>query len=62
MSNLRKISKNKYDKLNFIVLSTKIRRNKALAFRGLCYEKRKTVNTVLREYVNKCIENDRIML
>lgn len=51
----------KYDKRHFIVLSTKIRRSKAIAFKGLCYEKGKTVNAVLREYVNDCLENDRII-
>lgn len=50
----------RYDRKHFIVLSTKIRRNKALAFRGLCYEKNKTVNAVLREYVDECLQKDRI--
>lgn len=51
----------RYDKRHFIVLSTKLRRGKALAFRGLCYEKNKTVNAVLREYVNECLDKDRVL-
>ena len=51
----------KYDKRHFIVLSTKLRRTKALAFRGLCYEKGKTVNAVLREFINDCLVKDRIL-
>jgi hypothetical protein len=43
------------------VLSTKIRRSKALAFRGLCYERGKTVNSILKEYVDECLNNDRVL-
>lgn len=50
----------KWDRKHTIVLSTKLRRSTALAFRGLCYERGKTVNAVLKEYVAECIEKDRI--
>lgn len=51
----------KYGKKHFTVLSTKVKNKKALAFKGLCYEKRKSVNRVLREYVDACVMSGRII-
>lgn len=50
----------RWDKKHMIVLSTKLRRSTALAFRGLCYERGKTVNAILKEYVVDCVNNDRV--
>lgn len=58
---LSREKQNRYHRRHFAVLSTKIRRSKALAFRGLCYEKGKTVNSILKEYVDECLNNDRVL-
>ncbi len=52
---------NRYHRTHFAVLSAKVRRSKALAFRGLCYEKGKTVNSALKDYVDDCINKDRVL-
>ena len=51
----------RYGKKHFTVLSTKLRNKKAITFKGLCYEKRKSVNRVLREYVDACIMSGHVI-
>lgn len=48
----------KWDKENMSVLACKVRKEQAAAFKEYCAENGKTSNTVLKEYVLDCIEQN----
>lgn len=54
----RKKANLKWDKENMTTLGCKVRKEQAEAFKAYCAEQGKTSNTVLKEYVFGCIEED----
>lgn len=54
----RKKANLKWDKENMTTLGCKVRKEQAEAFKVYCAEQGKTSNTVLKEYVFGCIEED----
>ena len=56
VSEAQKRASNKYNKENMTTLGCKVKREQAAAFKEYCSERGKTSNTVLKEYVERCIE------
>ena len=46
----------KWDKKNMTTLGCKVKREQAAAFKEYCSERGKTSNTILKEFVETCIE------
>jgi hypothetical protein len=51
----KRSANDKWDKENMITLGCKVKREEAAAFKAYAAEQGKTSNTVLKEYVLKCI-------
>lgn len=58
LSEPRKRANAKWDKENMTTLGCKVKREEAAAFKAYCQEKGKTSNTVLKEYVLKCVADE----
>lgn len=54
----QKRARDKWDKENMITLGCKVKRSDADAFKEYAAEQGKTANTILKEYVYKCIESN----
>lgn len=57
-SEAQKRASNKYNLEHMSTLGCKVKKDKAEAFKKYCSEQGKTTNTVLREFVYKCIDKD----
>lgn len=55
VSDKKKASNAKWDRANMVVLSCKVRKEKAEAFKAYAAQQGKTGNTLLKEYVLQCI-------
>jgi hypothetical protein len=58
VSEKKKASNAKWDRANMVVLSCKVRKEKADAFKAYAAQQGKTGNTLLKEYVMQCIGED----
>ena len=58
ISDKKKISNAKWDRENMATLGCRVRKEDARAFKSYCAEQGKTTNTMLKEYVLECIDND----
>ena len=57
----QKRASNKYNLKNMATLGCKVRKEEAEAFKDYCSQHGKTSNTVLKEYVYECIDNDEMI-
>ena len=57
LSEARKRASNKYNLEHMATLGCKVKKSEANAFKKYCLGQGKTTNTVLKEYVLECIEN-----
>ena len=57
-SEAQKRASNKYNLEHMSTLGCKVKKEEAEAFKEYCSELGKTSNTVLKEFVYKCIGND----
>lgn len=55
-SEAQKRAANKYNQKHMLTLGCKVKKEEAEKFKEYAAEQGKTANTVLREYVYKCIE------
>ena len=60
-SEAQKRASNKYIKEHMATLGCKVRKEEAAAFKDYASKQGKTANTVLKEYVLKCIEGEIII-
>ena len=58
ISEARKAANSKWDKEHMATLGCKVKKEEAEAFKAYAKEQDKTANTVLKEYVYKCIKRD----
>ena len=58
VSEKKKVSNARWDKDNMTTLGCRVRKEQAAAFKEYCAENGKTSNTVLKEYVLDCIEQN----
>lgn len=58
VSEAQKKSRDKWDKENMATLGCKVKKEEAAAFKEYAASKGKTSNTVLKEYVQKCINSN----
>lgn len=56
VSEKKKASNAKWDRANMVVLSCKVRKEKAEVFKAYAAQRGKTSNTLIKEYVLNCIE------
>ena len=57
VSEKKKISNTKWDKDNMATLGCRVRKEEATAFKEYAANQGKTANTVLKEYVQECINS-----
>lgn len=57
VSEKKKISNAKWDKDNMATLGCRVRKEEATAFKEYAANQGKTANTVLKEYVQECINS-----
>lgn len=55
----KRVANDKWDKANMTTLGCKVKKEDASAFKEYCTKKGKTSNTVLKEFVTKCIRGDK---
>ena len=55
VSKAKRTANNKWDKENMTTLGCKVKKDEAIAFKEYAKRQGKTSNTVLKEYVQKCI-------
>lgn len=58
ISDAQKKASKEWDKKNMTTLGCKVKKEEAAAFKEYAKEQGKTSNTVLKEYVHKCIKKD----
>ena len=58
ISDKKKISNQRWDRENMITLGCKVKRKDADKFKAYAARNGKTANTILRDYVLECIDND----
>ena len=58
VSEKKKISNAKWDKKNMATLGCRVKKEEATAFKDYAASQGKTANTVLKEYVVKCINGN----
>lgn len=56
VSEAQKRASNKYNQKHMATLGCKVKKEQALKFKEYAAQKNKTANTVLKEYVLKCID------
>lgn len=59
-SEAQKKAANKYNKEHMLTLGCKVKKEDALAFKEYSAKQGKTANTMLKDYVIRCISNDEI--
>lgn len=58
VSDKKKASNAKWDRENMATLGCRVKKEDAIAWKAYCAKQGKTSNTVLKEYVLKCIESE----
>lgn len=58
ISEAQKRASNKYNKKYMATLGCKVKKEEAEKFKKYAQKRNKTSNTILKEYVYKCIEED----
>ena len=58
VSKAKRRANDKWDKANMSILACKIKKHEAAAFREYAAQNGKTINSLFREYVLKCIQDN----
>lgn len=59
VSEAQKKSRDKWDKENMATIGCKIKKEQAIRFKEYANKRGVTANTLLKEYILKCINNDK---
>lgn len=60
VSKARREANDRWDKENMLTIGCKLKKEDALAFKEYSAKQGKTANTMLKDYVIRCISNDEI--